>query len=245
MRKIALITGGATGIGAVVARKAAASGYDVAIADIDEDNGTQLASELGIRFFKCDFAEEAEILKLTKTVGPVWLLVNGVGVLGPVAPLTKISTAEWKKSFDVNITSHFITTREILPEMLKNKSGCIINFSSAAAKVGYRDRSPYVSSKKAVLGLTAALAREVGTEGVRVNAIIPGIVKGERLYRSVEKYAELRSITQDEALQHMVSRMATARLIEPEEIADTVLFLASDSARSITGQFIAVDGGFE
>ncbi len=245
MAKQALITAAASGIGAAVAVRAKAGGYDVTICDIDSERGEAIADKNHLRFIRCDLASESDIISLIKTVGCVDLLVNNGGITGPTAPVTNISTEEWRHVFDVNVTAQFVACREMVPYMKAVKAGCIINMSSVAAKIGYADRSPYGASKRAVLGLTAALAREVALDGIRVNAILPGATRGERLEQGMIRFAEANAITVEQAFDVYLGRQATYRLVEPEEIADTILFLASDAARSITGQFISVDGGYE
>jgi len=129
--------------------------------------------------------------------------------------------------------------------LMRGQGGAIINMASVAAKIGYPNRAPYAASKRAVLGFTASLAREVAEHGIRVNAILPGSVRGERIMRVIRAYAQANGLSEADATAHYLRRQATGRLVEPEEIAAMVLHLASDAARSITGQFISIDGGFE
>ncbi len=245
MTKKALITAAAGGIGAVVAVKAKTAGYDVTICDIDTDKGKQLAEQYGLRFISCDLAKEDNIVSMVRTVGTVHLLVNNGGITGPMAPVTDIATNEWRYVFDINVTAQFITCREMVPYMKTSGGGCIINMSSAAAKIGYKQRSPYGASKRAVLGLTAALAREVSVDEIRVNAILPGAVRGERFEQGMAQFATQSGITIEEAFSVYLNRQAIKRLVEPDEIADLILFLSSASGRSITGQFISIDNGYE
>jgi len=124
-------------------------------------------------------------------------------------------------------------------------AGAIVNVASVAAKMGYPNRAAYAASKRAVLGLTVSLAREVGGAGIRVNAILPGTVRGERIDGVLARYAEANQVTLEQAREAYLRRQATGRFVEPEEIAALILFLASDEARSITGELISIDGGFE
>lgn len=245
MLKKALITAGASGIGATIATRLVREGYEVVIADIDAVRGDVLAAEIGLRFVACDAASEEDLVTLVHETGPVGILVNNAGIAGPTKPLTEISTEEWNQTFAVNVTSHFVTAREMVPLMRREGGGLIVNLASVAAKIGYAGRSPYGASKRAVLGLTAALAREVAKDGIRVNAILPGAVRGERITRVIEAYAAAQSIPLAEAQAWYLQRQATGEFVEPEEIAAMVLHLASEAGRSITGQFISIDGGFE
>jgi NAD(P)-dependent dehydrogenase (short-subunit alcohol dehydrogenase family) len=129
--------------------------------------------------------------------------------------------------------------------MSRARHGVIVNMASVAAKVGYPRRAVYAASKWGVLGFTASLAREVGALGIRVNAIMPGAVRGERIMNVVAAYAKANEITVAQAEARYLDHQATRAFVEPEEIAAMILFLASDAARSITGQFIGVDGGYQ
>jgi len=193
----------------------------------------------------CDVAQETDLVALVHGLGAVGVLVNNAGIAGPTAPLTQVSTEEWRRVFDINVTSHFITAREMVPLMAAAGAGLIVNLASVAATIGYANRSAYGASKRAVLGLTAALAREVAAEGIRVNAILPGAVRGERIVRVVEAFAAANNVPLADAEAWYLRRQATGRYVEPDEIAAMVLYLASEAGRSITGQFISVDGGFE
>jgi len=245
MSKQALITASASGIGAVTALAAKAQGYEVVISDIDRTTGQQLASAHRFHFVACDLASEHDIVTLVREVGPVSLLVNNGGIAGPTALLTEVSREQWQHVFDINVTAQFLACREMVPLMRASGGGCIINISSVAAKIGYPKRAPYAASKWAVLGLTATRAREVGADGIRVNAVLPGPVRGTRAQKVIADYAKANRVSEAEAEAVYLNRQATGRYVEPEEVAATILYLASDAARSITGQFVSVDGGFQ
>ena len=240
-----LVTAAAAGIGAVTAREARAAGHEVIIADIDIARGHDLAAEIGATFIPADLGVEGDIMTLISSSGAVDLLINNGGIAGPTAPVDQVTTAEWERVLAINVTAQFIACREMIPLMRSAGGGSIVNVSSVAAKIGYPNRSPYAASKWAVLGLTASLAREVGAEGIRVNAILPGAVRGERMDAVISHYAGANRITEQQAWRHYLSHPATERLVEPQEVARMMLYLGSDSARSITGQFISVDGGYQ
>ena len=241
----AVVTAGASGIGRAVAALLAESGRKVVITDIDLRAGEAAAREIGCTFHACDMGDSDAIEALFARFPRVDVLVNNAGVAGPTLPVHEMPVAEWKRTMDINITGHFVAARAVLPGMIAAKQGVIINLASVAAKIGYPNRSPYAASKWAVLGFTASLAREVGELGIRVNAILPGAIRGERMISVVQEHADLNGMSFEDAEALYMRRQATRRMIEPEEVAATIMFLVSDAARSITGEFIGVNGGFE
>ena len=244
-RKFAVVTAGGSGIGAVVTRELVKAGYDFAITDVNLQAGEATAAETGATFHACDMGDAAAIETLFARFATVDLLVNNAGVAGPTLPVVETPVDEWKRAVDINITSHFVAARAVLPGMIAQKSGVIVNMASVAAKIAYPNRAVYAATKWAVLGFTGSLAHEVGQMGIRVNAILPASVRGERIENVVAEYARANAMDVKDAEAHYLGRQATRAFIEPEEIAATILFLASDAARSITGQFIGVDGGFQ
>jgi NAD(P)-dependent dehydrogenase (short-subunit alcohol dehydrogenase family) len=245
MTKKALITAAASGIGRATAKAALAAGYEVFVSDIDGDAGEQLAAETGIRFIRSDLAVERDIVNLIATIGRLDLLVNNGGVAGPTAPVTAISSEEWRRVIEINLTAQFVACREAVPLMAQGGGGTIINMASVAARIGYPNRSPYAASKWGVLGLTATLAREVGGMGIRVNAILPGAVSGPRIEAVISDFARLNDLNKEDAEGVYLRRHATGGFVAPQDIAAMIVFLASSAGRSITGQFICVDGGFQ
>jgi NAD(P)-dependent dehydrogenase (short-subunit alcohol dehydrogenase family) len=245
-RRRALIMAGASGIGAVLVERAVAAGYDVIVSDRDRDAGEALAARTGCGFLPCDLGDEGQIFATVERVGAVHLLVNNGGVSGPTEPVTALDPRDWRQVLDINLTAQFLSCHAMVPLMLAaGKGGCIVNMSSVAARIGYPNRAAYAASKAGVLGLTAALAREVGPQAIRVNAVLPATTRGDRIQRVFRDFAEANNLSLDAAEASFLTRHATGRMVEPEDIADTILFLASDAGRSITGQFIGVDGGFE
>jgi NAD(P)-dependent dehydrogenase (short-subunit alcohol dehydrogenase family) len=242
---IAVVTASAKGIGRDIARALRRDGYRVVIGDIDREGGAALAQELDAEFRACDMRRPAEIAALFDGLEPIDVLVNNAGIAGPTRPLPDINPEEWQEVIDVNLTAAFLTCRIVVPGMIAAGRGSIVNLSSVAGKIGYPNRSPYCASKWAVLGLTASLAREVGRHGVRVNAILPGTVRGPRIADVIARYAETNGMSNAAAERHYLARQATEAYVEPTEVAEMVSYLCSPSARSITGQFIGVDGGFE
>jgi NAD(P)-dependent dehydrogenase (short-subunit alcohol dehydrogenase family) len=242
---LAVVTASAGGIGFEIARALRHDQYRVVLCDIDIAKGEAAAREINAEFYPCDMRKPGDIEALFANLGHVEVLVNNAGISGPTRPLHEITLPDWQEVIDVNVTAAFLTCRLVVPGMVAAGRGSIINLSSVAGKIGYPDRSPYCASKWAVLGLTSSLAREVGTHGVRVNAILPGTVRGPRIAAVIERYAQQNGIAIAEAERHYLGRQATRAYIEASEIAAMVSYLCSSAARSITGQFIGVDGGFE
>ena len=243
--RFALVTAGGSGIGKVVARRLVEEGWNVTVTDLDRDAGERMASETGAAFRYCDMGDSAAIEALFAALPSVDLLVNNAGIAGPTRPVVETTIEEWKRTVDINLTSHFVAARAALPAMIAARRGVIINMASVAARIAYPNRAVYAATKWAVLGLTASLAHEVGQLGIRVNAIMPSSVRGERIEAVISQYASANNMSVTDAEAHYLGRQATRAFVEPEEIAATILFLASDAARSITGQFIGVDGGFQ
>jgi len=244
-RPIAVVTASASGIGLEIARVLVRDGYRTIVSDIDVARGEAAAGALKAEFRACDVRRPKDIEALFAGLGTIAVLVNNAGIAGPTAALPQIAIAQWQEVVDVNLTAMFLTCRLVVPGMVAAGQGVIVNMSSVAGKIGYPNRSPYCATKWAVLGLTASLAREVGHRGVRVNAIMPGAVRGERIERVVASHARAENISIEEAERYYLARQATEAFIEPQEIAEMVSYLCTPKARSITGQFLGVDGGFE
>lgn len=244
-RPIAVVTASASGIGREIARVLVRDGYRTIVSDIDVPRGQATAVELKAEFRACDVRKADQIEALFDGLGTIEVLVNNAGVSGPTAALPQIEIAQWQDVVDVNLTAMFLTCRLAVPGMVAAGFGVIVNMSSVAGTIGYANRSPYCATKWAVLGLTASLAREVGQNGVRVNAILPGTVRGPRIEQVIAGYAQKNNIGIADAEKWYLARQATGAYIEPQEIAEMVSYLCSPHARSITGQFIGVNGGFE
>jgi NAD(P)-dependent dehydrogenase (short-subunit alcohol dehydrogenase family) len=241
----ALVTAAASGIGLAVVRALREAGWAVVLSDLAGSEGSARAAECGAEWMPCDLRDPAQIAVLAEKAGDVFLLINNGGIAGPTLPVTDMPPEDWAEVMAVNLNAPFLLSRAIVPRMAARGEGVIVNMASVAARIGHPGRSPYVASKWGLLGFTATLAREVGAQGIRVNAILPGSVRGERIARVLSAFAEANALAPEEAEARYLARQATGRFVEPEEIAATVLFLASDAARSITGQFIGVDGGFQ
>ena len=165
------------------------------------------------------------------------------GIMGPSCATWECPLDGWQETLDINLTAQMIACKSAVPLML-GQGGVIVNMSSVAGRHAWPTRAAYAVSKWGVLGFTATLADEVAAEGIRVNAILPGAVDGERIQKGIAAFAEANDVSFADAERHYLDRQPTGRLVPPTDIAETILFLASDRAQSITGQFIEVSGGY-
>jgi NAD(P)-dependent dehydrogenase (short-subunit alcohol dehydrogenase family) len=172
-------------------------------------------------------------------------MINNAGIKGPTAPVNAIDFDDWRECLAVGLDSYFLCARRAAPLIKAQKSGTIINLSSTAGLFGFGNRTPYAAAKWAVVGFTKSLAIELGPFNCTCNAISPGTVRGDRINRVIEGEAKLRNVPFDEVAKQIVGGQSIARFVEPDEIADLALFLASPQAKMINGQVIAVDGHTE
>jgi len=233
--KIAIITGGAAGIGAATAEKFATEGAKVVIWDLDETRGTALAAKLGATFAKVNTANYAEIETAAKNVfeqfGKIDILINNAGITRD-STLKKMTPEQWQQVIDVNLTGVFYCTKIISEYMLQNNYGRIVNASSVVGIYGNFGQTNYVATKAGLIGMTKTLARELGRKGITVNAIAPGFIATEMVAAMPEN-----------VIDGMKAKVPVGRLGQPEEIAAAYAFLASDEAAYINGTTLSVDGG--
>lgn len=244
MTRRAVITAGAGGIGLATARRLKADGFDVTVLDIDEAAGEMAIAE-GLEFIRTDFGDEASIRDAFAVVPSVHTLVNNVGVRGGTGPLWDVPIDDFRRTFEINTVSHVLAAQLVIPGMKDRGEGCLIQIASGAARTGAIGRAPYGISKWALLGLTKSLANELAPWGIRANAILPGIIKGERFEGSISLHAQEEGITREQALERIMGRTRLKRFIDPTEIAAAVSYLAGDDGIGVTGAFLDVTGGFE
>ena len=172
-------------------------------------------------------------------------LINNVGISGPTKYIEKITREEWKNTIETNLNSHFFFTKFAIPLLKKNKSGSIINLSSTAGLFGFPQRTPYAASKWAIIGLTKSLAMELGKFKIRVNAICPGSVEGDRMKRVINAKAKLLKVNANKIQKEFESMTSIKSFVTKEDIASMAVYLLSDNSINISGQAIAVDGHTE
>lgn len=247
--RTAIVTGGATGIGAAIVRALARAGVRVAILDLDRDRAAALAGELDSKAValavdvRSRESVEAAMAEAFATLGKLDLLFANAGV-STMRKAVDLTDEEWDFNFAVNARGVFLTNQVVCRRWLADGSkGAIVNTASLAAKVGAPLLAHYSASKFAVFGWTQALAREMAPHGIRVNAVCPGFVRTSMQEREVVWEAELRGMTPEAVRAEYVSMTPLGRLEEPEDVADVALFLASDAARFMTGQGVNVTGG--
>jgi len=172
-------------------------------------------------------------------------LINNVGIAGPTKFIEKITKEEWQNTIETNLNSHFFFTKFAIPLLKKNKSGSIINLSSTAGLFGFPQRTPYAASKWAIIGLTKSLAMELGKFKIRVNAICPGSVEGDRMKRVISAKAKLLKVNSNKIQKEFESMTSIKSFVSKEDIASMAVYLLSNNSINISGQAIAVDGHTE
>jgi NAD(P)-dependent dehydrogenase (short-subunit alcohol dehydrogenase family) len=251
--KTALVTGGGRGIGKAIALALAREGADVAVTGRYQDVLHDVAREiqaLGRRSIAvtADVSNELQVRDLVNTtreeLGSIDILVNNVGIAGPTAPLTEVTTAEWDETMAVNLRSAFLCSKAVIPPMIERRSGKIINISSIAGKIGYALRCPYAASKWGMIGLSQSLAQELGPSNIQVNTICPGPTDGERMRSVIANRARELGKPETEVESIYVAGTALKRMVNPNHVAEAVVFLASASGDSITGVALDVAAGF-
>lgn len=247
---VAIVTGGASGIGLAIASALMVEAYDVFVFDSDLHHVENYNANHPLsRAQFCDVSDALvvanEVEGVLHVAGRIDLLVNNAGVAGPTAPVEAISPLDWQKTLDVGLTGAFNLTRAVAPAMKEQSSGTIINIASNAGLMGCPNRSPYVAAKWGLIGLTKTWAMELGPYGVRVNALCPASVDGERIEAVMARDAKERGVSVD-AIRHSYERQSSLKTFtQVEDIASMVCYLASDAAARISGQAIALDGHTE
>jgi len=248
--KRVIVTAAASGIGAQVARRFAAAGARVFIGDVDAAAVAAFtAAHAGIGAAVADVAAPAAVERLfteaLAALGGLDILISNAGIAGPAAPVEDMDVDDFRRCLDVNLTGAFLCVRRAVPAIKAAGGGSIVLMSSNAGTMGLPFRAPYVASKWGVIGLTKTLAMELGPHGIRVNAVCPGDVEGERIRRVIAKEAENRGLTYDEVLAERVASVSLRTMVTPDDVADLMLFVCSDAGAKISGQALLVDGNAE
>jgi NAD(P)-dependent dehydrogenase (short-subunit alcohol dehydrogenase family) len=245
-----LITAGAAGIGREIARAFASAGAAIFVCDIDTAALSELKVELSnLKTGICDVSKREDIERMMNecvaALGGLDVLVNNAGIAGPTGPVETMDPNEWEKVMQIDLTGTFNVTRCAIPHLKKSKAGVIINMSSVAGRFGYANRSPYCTAKWGIIGFTKTISIELGQFGIRANAILPGAVDGPRIHRVFEGRARVSGKPLDVIEEEAMAVQSLKRLVDPRDIAALAVFLASDSARSISGQMLPIDNDMQ
>ena len=250
--RVAIITGGGVGIGRAIALRFAEEGAMVVIAARTLPRMEEVAQQIRGKgghatAIQMDVTDEAQVKSmLAQTLNiykQVDILVNNSGIAAQVARSWEITMEDWDRVMAVNLTGPMLCTREVMKHMVERRKGNVINISSEAGLSGVPTRGPYCASKWGLIGLTNTAALEAARYNIRVNCVAPGLVEGDRITGSLKMAAEAAGRSLEEIVKAMTSRVAMRRMVTAEEIAEAVLFLASDDSSGMTGQTIRVDGG--
>ena len=246
--KVALVTGGGTGIGAAIAGLFAREGATVIVSGRTEDRLAAAAAAVGAHAVQADVRQEPSVAALFMEVehrfGGLDILVNNAGITGPVSRAEDLDLAQWDDTMAINVRGTILCIKHAVPMMRRRGGGAIVNMSSLMGLRGYPMRSAYTASKFAVLGITEAVAQEVGVDNIRVNALCPGAVNGALMQRVIASRSAAENRPPEEIIRvNYTDKAALRRWVEPEEVAEAALFLAGPASGPITGERLRVDAG--
>ena len=243
-----LVTAGAGGIGLEIARAFVREGANVFICDVDRDALTAVAkSDPMLARIICDVSDRNAVKALFEAavghLGGLDCLVNNAGIAGPTGRVEDINPEDWDQCIAVDLTSQFNCVRLAIPHLRMSKNASIMNLSSQAGKHGFPLRSPYAAAKWGVIGFTKSISIELGEDGIRVNALLPGLVAGDRIRRVIEAKAQQNGRRFKDQEDFMLQFTAMKDYVTPQQLADMVVFTASPRGRTITGQSLSVCAG--
>jgi NAD(P)-dependent dehydrogenase (short-subunit alcohol dehydrogenase family) len=245
-----LVTAGASGIGLAIAEAMAREGAQLHVCDISEQVlATCSAAHPDWGTSLCDVSQESQVAMLFEDVanklGGLDVLVNNAGIAGPTGGIESLSSDDWNQTIDVNLNGQFYCTRLAVPMLKQSDNASIICISSVAGRLGYAYRTPYAATKWAIIGLVKSLAIELGPHGIRVNALLPGIVEGPRIEQVIADRAAAVGVTHEEMTEEYINKVSLRKMVTAEDVANQALFLCSSLGASISGQPISVCGNVE
>lgn len=248
--KRVLVTAGAQGIGLAISEAFVAAGAEVHICDISQPFLALAKSRLpGVTQSCTDVADAAQVDAMFDEIKARWgmldVLVNNAGIAGPTAEVEETDLADWNQTIAVNLTGAFLCVRRAVPLLKAAGGGAIVNLSSAAGRLGFPLRTPYSASKFGVIGLTRTWAMELGPSNIRVNAILPGIVEGDRQERVIAAKARSYGIEHEAMRERLLSKVSLRKMVSAADIANQIVFICSPAGASISGQSLSVDGNVE
>ncbi len=251
----AIVTGAAKGMGRAISLRLAREGADLVLAaretpPLDDVAGEARALGRRATVQATDVRDEGQVRALVEAAvtafGRIDILVNCAGTTGPVeTPVHEITVEDWDEVLAINLRGTFLPTKHVVPVMLRQRHGKIVNIAGTSGLRGYKLRAAYSASKWAVRGFTRTVALEVGPHGINVNCVAPGIVAGDRMDRLCREKAEKRGWTFEQVRAEYVQEMALRRVTTADDVAAAVLFLCSAESRNMTGQCLTVDGGWD
>jgi len=245
-----IISAGASGIGWATTKVCLSKGATIFISDINKKYLNKVKkhplNKKKLFAYECDASNEDDVKNLFKQISKktkkIDALINNIGVAGPTGTIEKLKSRDWEQTLKINVISHFYFTKLAIPMLKKNKGGSIINLSSGAGIMGFPLRSPYAASKWAVIGVTKTLAMELGKFKIRVNAICPGTIKGDRMVRVIRDKAKFLKVSKKLIEKDFISMASMNCWIREEDIGKMCSFLISKDGEKISGQAIPVDG---
>jgi NAD(P)-dependent dehydrogenase (short-subunit alcohol dehydrogenase family) len=248
--KRVLVTAAGAGIGRAIAQAFLDNGARVHVCDVAADRLAELkAAAPSVGVTETDVADPSQVDRLfdeaMSALGGLDVLVNNAGISGPTGPVETVSPSDWARTIEVNLNSQFYCARRAVPALKQAGGGAIVNLSSTAGLLGCPLRSPYVASKWAVIGFTKTLAMELGPYGIRVNAICPGSVEGERIERVIAAEAKSRGVSAEAVRESYLEQTSMRTFVTQDDVVNLVLFVCSDKGSKISGQALAVDGHTE
>lgn len=248
---VAVVTGANRGIGRAITVAFAAAGYTVAVGARDPASLADTVAEAGKADgtavpVSCDVRDEASVAALAvraEELGPVQAVVANAGVAGPTAPLHEITLEDWRQTIATDLDGVFLTFRAFIPAMIGRRAGSLIAISSMTGKRPLYGRTPYAAAKLGVIGLVRTLATELGPYRIQVNAVCPGFVAGPRMEQVIQRQAAVRRIADEQVRGELTGLSPLGRMVRPEEVAATCVFLASGGSAPITGEDLNVTAG--
>jgi len=245
-----LVTAGASGIGRAISDALIARGARVHVCDVSDAFIAEFKhAHPGCGVTKADVASEGDVERLfadiAASLGGLDALINNAGIAGPTGAVEDIAPAAWRRTLDVNLTGQFLCAHHATPMLKAAGGGAIVNMSSAAGRFGYAFRTPYASTKWAIIGFTQSLAKELGPSNIRVNAVLPGVVEGPRMTGVIAARAQQTNVSFEEMERTYLDRISLRRMVTAEDVAGTVVYLLSSAGRNLSGLSLNVDGNLE
>ncbi|WP_457968535.1 SDR family oxidoreductase [Acinetobacter calcoaceticus] len=247
MAKKVFISAGGSGIGRYIAEAFLNNDDEVFVCDINAQSLEQFQKDYPkLHIHACDLAKPEQIklmfAEAIQKLGHIDVLVNNTGISGPTIAADELSFDDWNTVINLNLNSTFLITQLAIPLLKQSGAGVIINMSSIAGRLGYPYRLAYSTSKWGLIGFTKTLSMELGEDNIRVNAILPGAVDGDRVQRVLQARADVAQSSLEKVTQNALKNQSLKYFVNPKHIADLCLFLSSDSGRSISGQILPIDG---